>query len=71
VGEEGVLLEDEPDAASIGREIDALFGVQPDFAVERDASTRRAHEAGDHGEHGRLAGTGGTDQREDAVELER
>ena len=47
VGEEGVVLEDEPDAAPVGRKREPERGVEPCFAVECHASPLRLCEACD------------------------
>src|SRR3954447_11090521 len=70
VGEEGVVLKDEPDAASVGGEREPECGVEPRLAVERDATVSRLGEARDDAQRRRLARAGGPDERDGARDLE-
>ena len=71
VREQGVVLEDEADTTLFGRQRDVSFRVEPSFAVERDASTRRLEETGDDAQGRRLARTGRPDERDGARYVER
>src|SRR5581483_2627314 len=52
VREEGVVLEDQPDSAPLGRQVDAPRGVEQRLAAERDPPRARADEAGDRPQDG-------------------
>ena len=71
VREEGVLLEDEADAALVGLQEDVRLGVEPDVVVEHDPPARRTDETGDGPQHRRLAGARGADERDRPLDLER
>ena len=64
VRKERVLLEDEPDAAVLGREGDPGCGVEEHLAVEHDTTVLGPHEPCDRTQHGRLPRPRRTDQRE-------
>ena len=64
VREQRVVLEDEPDAAMLGRERDAGRGVEQHLAVEHDPPALRPDESRDRAQHGRLPRPGRADQRE-------
>jgi hypothetical protein len=69
--EERVVLEDEADAAMLGRQREAEGAVEPGFAVERDAAAARLGETRDDAEHRRLPRAGGPDEGDGAGHLER
>ena len=72
VGEQGVLLEDQPDPALLGREVDPAPCVEQCLVAEQDPSALRPHEPGDRAQHGRLAGAGRPDESERLpLDLER
>ena len=68
VREEGVLLEDEPDATLVRRTADVL--VEPDLVVERDP-TAGPSQPGDRTQDRALARPRRPDERNGALELER
>ena len=70
VREERVVLEDEPDPASLGRHGNAALGVEPGFAVAGDPAGVRLDEAGDRVEDGAFTGTGRADERRRLVDGE-
>lgn len=59
-----VVLRQIADAASLGAEVDALPGVEPQLVAERDASRAGTLEAGDGPQQRSLAGPGRTDERD-------
>ena len=68
---ERVFLEHEPDRSLLGRQVDAVFGIEPDLATDRDAAAGR-HEPANGPQEGRLSCTGGPDERDDLrTEVER
>ena len=70
--EERVLLEDETDAAALGRLVDASRGVEQHVPLQLDPSALRADEAGDRAQDCRLPRARRPDQRDRlATELER
>ena len=70
MGEERVVLEDEPDAAPVGREREPERGVEPRLAVECHASALRLCEARDDAQHRRFPRAGRPDERDGARDLE-
>ena len=62
--EEGVLLEDEADRPLLGRQVEASSGVEPVVSVDRDPPAGSA-KPGERSQDGRLAGSGGPDERHD------
>jgi hypothetical protein len=64
VREEGVLLEDEADAALLGRPVDPGLGVEEHRAVERHPPALGPDEPGHHPQDARLARAGGPDEGE-------
>ena len=66
MGEETRILEHEPDAAAIGRDEDALGGIDQDAVVEHDAAAIGPRQSGDQADGHRLAGAGATEQSSDA-----
>ena len=71
VREEGVVLEDETDAAPLGRQREPEPAVEPVLAVERDAAARGVDQPGDRPQRRRLPGAGGPDERDGARDVER
>ena len=72
VWKERVLLEDEADVAALGRQVDPPVRVEERSLADRDAAPVRTAETGDGPQHGRLAGTGGADERDRlGLDLER
>ncbi len=71
VREERVLLEDEADAALVRLPEDAGGRVEPDVAVECDASRSRPDEPRDRSEDRGLARSGRPDKRDRSLDLER
>ena len=63
VREEGVLLEQVPHAAALGREVDAALAVKKRLAVEDDAAAVGRHDARDALERHALAAAGRAEQR--------
>jgi hypothetical protein len=64
VGEERVLLEDEPDGALLGGEVDARGGVVPGAVAEGDAAAVGLAQPRDRPQDRRLAGARGPDERD-------
>jgi hypothetical protein len=65
VGEEGVVLKDETDAAALGRQ------AVPRDAVERHPAARRLRQAGDDAQDGGLSSAGRADESDRPRHLER
>ena len=63
VREERVVLEDEADAAALGRQVGPGLGVEQHRAVELDSPALRPEEAGDRAQHRRLPGSGRPHER--------
>ena len=64
VREERVLLEDEPDRARLGRQVDAGPRIEPGAIAERDPPAVGAAQSGHRAQHRRLAGARRTDERD-------
>ena len=64
VREERVLLEDEPDRAPLGRQIDAGVAVEPELVAERDPPDVGPQQPGDRAQHARLPRSRRPDERE-------
>ena len=69
VRKQRVLLEDEPDRARLGRQVDAGLRVEPRAIAERDPAAIGAAQPGDRAQHRRLAGPRRADER-DGVALD-
>ena len=67
VGEKPSVLKDVSDFAPFGREMDALFRVEPDIPVAFDAPRVRLQQSGNAVDQGALAGTGRAEQRADGA----
>ena len=61
--EERVILEDEPDAALLGREVDARRSVEPAMRAEIDMPAGRLQQPGNYSQHAALPRAGGSEQR--------
>ena len=70
VGEERVVLEDEPHATPLRRLEHASVGVEPDLVVAADPADGRLDETGDRVEDGALARAARADEREGRADLE-
>src|SRR5207253_4026711 len=69
VREERVVLEDEPDGPRLGRNVDARAGVEPALPAG-DPAVVGPDEACDRVQKRRLAGSGGTGEGHDTLDLE-
>jgi hypothetical protein len=71
--EEGVVLEHETDAALLGREVDALTGVEQSVRPQGDPPAIGPDEAGHRPEHRRFTRPGRPDERRRRarIDLER
>jgi hypothetical protein len=67
MGEEGVVLEDEADAALLRWEVNAALGVKPHLSTEGYAALLWALQSGQAAKHGGFATAGGAQQDGDAV----
>ena len=63
VRKERVLLEDEPDRARLGRQVDAGLRVEPRPLAERDPAAVGVRKSGHRAQHRRLAGPRRADER--------
>src|SRR6476646_1792265 len=70
VGEQCVVLEDEPDAPLLRPHGDSTLCVEPGLVVTPDRASGRLDEPGDRVEHGALPGARGADEREGRVDRE-
>ena len=64
VREERVLLEDEPDRAALGRQVDPRLRVEPRRCSERDAAALGPNQSRDRAQHARLPRSRRSDERE-------
>ena len=67
VREEGVILEEIPDAASLGRQVDILSGIVKGSAVQGNGAAIGRFNAGNAFERYGLAATASSEQREDLI----
>ena len=70
VREERVVLEDEPDAPLVGRQVDAALDVEPALVAERDRARRGPSRPGDRRSTVVLPGARRPDERDRALDLE-
>lgn len=64
VWEQAVVLRQVADAASLRAQVNPLFAVEPQLAVERDPSSTVALKPGDCSQQRSLAGSGRADKRD-------
>ncbi len=62
VREERILLEHQPDRASLRRQVEAPGGVEPHLVAESDRAALRPKESCHDSKHGRFAGARGADE---------